>query len=80
MDTTKENALLQNAITEIQILRKQNYEQTLRLKMFDDVMKVFNVRPPEQGSSCSPDIVYELQKQISLNNSPPASNQKENKN
>lgn len=52
--------LLHEANNEIKNLRQHNREQAIRLKMFDDMMLVFNTKPKEMGVGHSPDLCHEI--------------------
>ncbi len=59
-----QTSLLQGAINEIRQLRNQNQIMGARLQMFDDMMLLLRTPPNIPGRGCSPDIIYDLEKQI----------------
>lgn len=62
---TEELMMLQTASSEIKYLRSRNGLMQARLDMFDQVMQVFNVRPPHAGDMCSgPDITFKIDAHI----------------
>lgn len=58
--------LLQRASGEIKSLRSQNQLMAARLEMFDSVMLLFTSAPAYKGVGMSPDIVWEIDKAISI--------------
>lgn len=60
--------LLEQSHQEIKNLRQSNYEKSLRLNMFDDMMKLFKTDAPRSGCcDNSTDINYRVDKFIREN-------------
>jgi hypothetical protein len=68
MDTKE---LLLRAAAEIKSLRRANEKMSLRLGMFDDLMSALHGKPGSngEGGMMHPDIVYEIESEISNLNS-----------
>lgn len=61
----QELQLLKEAVNEIKSLRSQNQLMAARLGVFDDMMMLIRTSPVYPGYSlASPDVVYNMEKQI----------------
>lgn len=58
--------LLQRASNEIKGLRSQNQLMAARLEVFDSMMLLFTSMPQRSGGMMSPDIVWEIDNAISV--------------
>lgn len=58
--------LLQRASSEIKQLRSQNQLMAARLEVFDSMILLFTSMPQRQGGLMSPDVVWEIEKAISV--------------
>jgi hypothetical protein len=58
--------LLQRASNEIKGLRSQNQLMAARLEVFDSMMLLFTSDPQRSGGTMSPDIVWEIDRAISV--------------
>jgi hypothetical protein len=56
--------LLNGAANEIVQLRQSNALMAARLDMFDKMVSIFQTVPFSQGMGYSPDIVYDIRKQV----------------
>lgn len=59
-----EKGLFQEAVSEIKQLREANYTQSLRLKMFDDVMAIFRAREEHHGLCMGEDVVWKIEEAL----------------
>lgn len=56
--------LLADAAKEIENLRRENREMSLRLEMFDNIMALLNTDIARKGYGMGEDLVYKINKQI----------------
>jgi len=64
---TTEQELLQRAVTEINILRRQNELMSAKLEMFDKCVLLLHTSPNYPSQGMSPDLVWEIQKSLDKN-------------
>lgn len=62
------NQMLQRAVDEIKMLRDSNRIMSIRLKMFDDMMQLANMEPPQRGYAHSIDFVQEIETYLKIKN------------
>ena len=55
---------MQEAVSEIRQLRRQNEIQAARLSGFDDAMQLLRTAPFFQGQGMSEDLAYKLEKRV----------------
>lgn len=60
--------LLQQAVSEIRILRNHNQLMSARLEMFDSLMTVLHTDVARKGQGMSPDLTWEIEKFIEKEN------------
>lgn len=69
---TTELILLKQAVAEINRLRRNNQLMAVRLQVFDSMVAMFEGSPRnQQGSQMSPDLVYDIEKWIALQQAEP---------
>lgn len=61
----EKDSLLVQALAEITSLRNQNYNQSLRLQMFDDLKQILHTQVQYRGEGLSsPDISYQIRQHL----------------
>jgi hypothetical protein len=56
--------LLEEAVSEIRSLRKQNELMNARLEVFDSMMAILHTTPAYKSQGMSPDLAYRIEKFI----------------
>lgn len=67
-DVNQEIGLLNQAVSEIKKLRRQNDLMRARLDMFDAMNAILHTRVAERGEGMSPDLCWEIERFIQSKN------------